>query len=58
MEEMEAAMETSTAIQEKWKRPPVPPIDFQTDSVIFQQLDIETYISKAVPGTQLCNIDN
>ena len=34
----------------KWNRPPPPPIDPATDSITFQQIDIDHYIGSTIPG--------
>ena len=34
----------------KWKRPPPPDIDSRTDSVIFQQIEIDHYMGNPIPG--------
>ncbi|CAH1787413.1 unnamed protein product [Owenia fusiformis] len=40
-------MQTTTA---KWARPPVPHLDVKKDAIIFQQLDLDTYIGGHLPG--------
>jgi DNA polymerase delta subunit 1 len=30
----------------KWKRPPIPALDPEKDSIEFQQLDVENYVGK------------
>ena len=36
--------------ESRWSRPPVPPINPQLDLIIFQQIDIDSYISNPVRG--------
>ncbi|XP_041367703.1 DNA polymerase delta catalytic subunit-like [Gigantopelta aegis] len=39
-----------TATSSKWARPPVPPIDPNTDKLVFNQLDLDFYTGKHLPG--------
>ncbi|GIY06379.1 DNA polymerase delta catalytic subunit [Caerostris extrusa] len=38
----------------KWTRPPFPKIEPSTDSIVFQQLDIDYYLGQAIPGMSGC----
>ena len=52
--------EPSTAMEEpiecheerfvRWRRPAPPPLDAEKDKLIFQQIDIDHYVSKPYPG--------
>ncbi|GFT38521.1 DNA polymerase delta catalytic subunit [Nephila pilipes] len=47
-------IDSSQSANAKWARPPPPEIKPSTDSVVFQQLDIDYYIGQAVPGMSGC----
>lgn len=38
----------------KWARPPVPALDPKTDKVVFQQIDLDHYVGKHLPGMPGC----
>ncbi|XP_060591908.1 DNA polymerase delta catalytic subunit-like isoform X2 [Ruditapes philippinarum] len=40
----------------KWARPPVPPIDPKKDALVFQQIDLDHYIGKHMPGMPGCTV--
>ena len=42
--------EDDSAPESKWRRPSLPPIDPSTDSIVFQHIDIESYVSSPVRG--------
>lgn len=50
MEEAEA-MELVNSQETRWQRPPPPLINPRRDSIIFQQIDIESYTAEAMAGT-------
>ena len=56
MEEAEA-MELVNSQETRWQRPPPPLINPRRDSIIFQQIDIESYTAEAMAGT-VSNINN
>ena len=35
---------------DKWARPPAPPIDAKTAGITFQQMELDSYIDKPMPG--------
>lgn len=44
------SMEEDVACKSRWRRPDPPIIDPTTDKIVFQQIDIDHYISEAMPG--------
>ncbi|XP_003388637.1 PREDICTED: DNA polymerase delta catalytic subunit-like, partial [Amphimedon queenslandica] len=42
--------EDDSSPESKWRRPSLPPIDPSTDSVVFQHIDIESYVSSPIRG--------
>lgn len=41
---------------QKWARPDLPPLNPQTDAVVFQQMDVDNYIGQpmaGMPGAQV-----
>ncbi|GFS36946.1 cAMP-dependent protein kinase catalytic subunit 1 [Trichonephila inaurata madagascariensis] len=47
-------IDSSQSANAKWARPPPAEINPSTDSVVFQQLDIDYYIGQPVPGMSGC----
>ena len=46
MEEEELARDVEKERAKSWRRPPPPPHDPDTDTLVFQQIEIDFYIGK------------
>ena len=51
MEEAES-MDVENSQEKHWKRPPPPSLNPLTDTIVFQQLDIESYVGEPMQGLQ------